>query len=380
MYRGGGEAVCVQTIEALKGDYDVTLMTVGEEIDFAKLNDYFGTSLGAEEVDVLFLDTHPIKEIRAVLKYISDALPFDTELLRLKTGISDRKVSKLRGEYDLLISTQCETPFQKGVIDYIHFPFHPESAEKYGSDLEYNRGMPFYSLYDRLVDYLRPKGGDGDGEKSVLVNSQWTGEVVTEAYGLQSRVLYPPVRIGDFSAPPLSQREDGIVCVGRVETNKRILRNIEIIDELNEDYDLHLHVVGNISDTTYGRQVKERARGKSYIQLEGRVPRERLIEIIESHKFGIHGMDAEHFGIAVAEMVAGGCISFVPNDGGQVEIVGENPDLVYEDKGDAVAKISRMLDNPDLQASTRSKLEGREELFSAERFKKEMAEIVAEEV
>jgi glycosyltransferase involved in cell wall biosynthesis len=42
-------------------------------------------------------------------------------------------------------------------------------------------------------------------------------------------------------------------------------------------------------------------------------------------RYGIHGMLDEHFGMAPAELAAAGCIVFVPNDGGQVEIVDDDP-------------------------------------------------------
>jgi hypothetical protein len=37
--------------------------------------------------------------------------------------------------------------------------------------------------------------------------------------------------------------------------------------------------------------------------------------IVSRHRFGLHGMKGEHFGIAPAELICGGCITFVPDDG-----------------------------------------------------------------
>jgi glycosyltransferase involved in cell wall biosynthesis len=84
----------------------------------------------------------------------------------------------------------------------------------------------------------------------------------------------------------------------------------------------------------------------------------------------------EHFGIAVAEMVKAGCIAFVPNDGGPVEIVGGDKRLVYQTKEEAITKIIRILSNPDEQASLRNYLNSRKELFSTERFMSQIREIV----
>ena len=62
-----------------------------------------------------------------------------------------------------------------------------------------------------------------------------------------------------------------------------------------------------------------------------------------SHRYGIHGMREEHFGMAPAEMVRAGVIVWVPRGGGQMEIVGREPALTVrvrrrcrsEDFGDA---------------------------------------------
>ena len=58
-----------------------------------------------------------------------------------------------------------------------------------------------------------------------------------------------------------------------------------------------------------------------------------------THRYGIHGMREEHFGMAPAEMARAGCIVWVPRGGGQMEIVGREPVLMYDSEDDAVEKI-----------------------------------------
>ena len=384
MYLGGGEAVCVQTLEALKADYEVTLLTVEEELDFQEINKYFGTGLSSEEINVEFLDPHPIREIRYLLRKIIEILPFETEFLRLKNVLIDWYLARLDDRYDLVVSTLGESAYQGASIDYVHYPsdyvyyyLDEESGSNYGPYMTGNNEIPFYFLYDALVNYLFPYEKYRTRDKTTLVNSNWTGRKIKKAYGVDYKVLYPPVKTGDFNPPPWNEKESGFIALGRIEREKRVLRSMEIIDELSDSYDIHLHLVGEIKDREYGEIVRKKAESSPAISLEGRVSRKRLIELIEGHKFGIHGMPAEHFGIAVAEMVAGGCIPFLPDDGGQVEIVEENPDLLYSDKDEAVEKISRMLDDPQLQKKTLRRLAGRAEEFSAERFRGKMREFVA---
>ena len=50
VWHGGAEVVALWTIEALKRDHQVTLLSYGERPDFARLNRRFGTSIAPGEV------------------------------------------------------------------------------------------------------------------------------------------------------------------------------------------------------------------------------------------------------------------------------------------------------------------------------------------
>ena len=72
--------------------------------------------------------------------------------------------------------------------------------------------------------------------------------------------------------------------------------------------------------------------------------------LIPQHRYGIHGMTGEHFGIAPAELQLAGCLTFVPSDGGQTEIVEGDERVMYHDVDDAVRKISHVLSDAALEA------------------------------
>ncbi len=67
-------------------------------------------------------------------------------------------------------------------------------------------------------------------------------------------------------------------------------------------------------------------------------------------------MREEHFGMAPAEMARAGAIVWVPRGGGQMEIVGREPALMYESDDDAVRKISAMLASASEQQRLREHL------------------------
>jgi glycosyltransferase involved in cell wall biosynthesis len=93
--------------------------------------------------------------------------------------------------------------------------------------------------------------------------------------------------------------------------------------------------------------------------------------------YGIHGMREEHFGMAPAEMVRAGMVVWVPNGGGQVEIVGNDPQLVFGSDEQAIDQIVRVLGNSDEQRRLRDALRERGKRFSTERFVTEVQEVVA---
>jgi glycosyltransferase involved in cell wall biosynthesis len=112
------------------------------------------------------------------------------------------------------------------------------------------------------------------------------------------------------------------------------------------------------------------------VSLDLDLPQRELAHVVASHRFGIHGMEGEHFGIAVAEMVNAGCIVFVPGSGGQVEIIDDCPDLTYTTRDEAVDKIAALLDDPVRQRTVRAQLAARRRRFSSEAFMQQMRSIV----
>ncbi len=215
-----------------------------------------------------------------------------------------------------------------------------------------------------------------------LVNSQWTGEVVKQAYGIEPIVLYPPVP-GDFSDVPWHDKENGFVCLGRFDPSKRIECIVAILAEVRKHVpDVHLHIIGTTASQDpaesrdYRQKIKELARANSsWVSLHQNLARHELTALLSRHRYGLHAHQTEHFGIAVAEMVSAGCITFVPDDGGQVEIV-QDEALIYHDEPDAVRKIIAVLRNSDEQARLSTRLAQRKQALSNQKFVENIRDIV----
>jgi hypothetical protein len=107
------------------------------------------------------------------------------------------------------------------------------------------------------------------------------------------------------------------------------------------------------------------------------VTRDEIRRLMARHRYGIHGMREEHFGMAPAEMVRAGMIVWVPGGGGQVEIVGDEPALLFDTEEEAGGKILDVLERGSEQGRLREHLQTRSALFGTNRFMDEVRSIVA---
>lgn len=360
---GGGEAVGLWSAQVLSESYTITILTF-DDVNLKDLDGFYGTSLQSKNVSVC-------------------VLPLPRFLARSKSGFTMLRqyymmywCKRLRQQFSLFISTYNEMDFGGRGIQYIHFPLMAGVRVAKVGDPDFpgtwrHRFFPVRWLYNaagRLLSRYNPKRMR---ENVTLVNSDWTGGIVQKVYSISTTTVYPPVACHwNCGIMEFTERENGFVTVGRLEPAKKIMEIIEILGAVRQaGFDVHLHVVGKKCDELYyGRLRAIQESNVSWITLEEGINRTALLGLLSSHRYGIHGRVNEHFGIAVAEMVKMGCIVFVPDSGGQVEVVGGNPALVYSSQEEAVEKIIAVLRDTKLQRDLHLEARRRGELFSVERF------------
>ena len=184
----------------------------------------------------------------------------------------------------------------------------------------------------------------------------------------------------DVSYWGIGKRETGFVCIGRIIPEKRIETIIEILEGVRgKGHDVHLHVVGDADNSHYARNLRGHCleRNLGWVSFEGMLDERSKNELIANHLFGISGRKGEPFGIAVAEMVQVGSIVFVPDSGGQVEIVNHD-DLVYCSVADAIDKIDMVLGSQDIQNRLREHLAKGAQRFSVDHFQTGIKSVVSE--
>jgi glycosyltransferase involved in cell wall biosynthesis len=367
---GGGVAVTASIIEALKTGHEVSALT-WLPVDVEAIDRMFGTRLVESDFKVLL----PPLFLRTIVKLNPYLSPFKFAFLL-------RICKKIRNEYDVIVSVNNEADFCRKGIQYIHDPpywiysVHGKPRPNVGLLLPHHLWAVFKGRYR---PWMIVAGFSYDRMKAnlTLANSDWTKEKLRESYGIESKTIYPPV-LGSFPKVPWEEKENGFICIGRVSPWKQLLRVISIVSAVRERIpNVHLHIIGATSEEAYGKRLLRHAKAHPWIMMSEKMTRNELTKMISEHRYGIHGMINEPFGLAVAEMVCGGCIVFVPRDGGPSEIVGRDERLVYETVDEAASKIVQVMMKAKLQTALRSQLRLGCKRFSQQRFAYEIRDIVA---
>lgn len=367
---GGSEAAVLWTIEALKRDHDVTLISLAG-VDLDRLNTYYDTAL--EPGDFSFRRVPLPLALRNLKKFDG-----------LKGRFLLRYVQRAAAEFDVLISGYGPMDFGKpGIQRIADFSF----VEEWRLDLNPTfRQWKHWFYGDTLArraylgfcDRIATQDPEAWKQNITVTNSEWSADRMLKKYGIPSKVLYAPVS-GNYPSVPYADRENGFVCLSRISPEKRVHSIIEIVRQVRErGHDVHLHVLGGIDGSEYANQVRRLAEQyREWVFLEGAVYGDNKRQWLARHRFGLHARPNEPFGIAVAEMVLAGCIVFVPEGGGQVEIV-NHPGLIFQSDEDAVEKIDAVLTHEAEREKLLDHLRLRSRSFSATSFMESIRSVVAE--
>jgi glycosyltransferase involved in cell wall biosynthesis len=329
-FQGGADAVCLATCEALARDHDVTLFTISET-DLGVLADRFDA-----DVDGVSMQTMPgAGQIAAALgragPWVGPQLPFRSTLV-------GRQFRRHAAAFDLAVSTANEFSLSIPSVQYVHYP------QFYRRRIDDDAGR-LNPLWSRLTG---PDSAALD-DVTLLANSAWTADVVERIYGDRPAVVHPPVARID-GRRPWEQRERGIVAVGRIAPDKRIHEAFAVLDGLRErGHEVHLHVVGAAprSYREYVDRVTAMADARPNATLERDVSRERLEELLCTHRYGLNLKPEEHFGMCVAEYVAAGMVAFAPASGGQQEVLDSREDRLFASTDEAVELVDSAVTNGD---------------------------------
>jgi len=257
MGRGGSEAQCMQIIEALKNDFDVTLITT-RIVDLDHLNAFYGTSVSQGDISIR----------------ISPA-PFfmknNSGFAALRGSFYSRFTRRIGREYDLCISAYNLSDWNVPALHFIaDFTWDRDLANIFdplpgkGAKLIHKNNLLrkiYLSACRTVQGKPKPKESFFDGTHKIIAISKWTAGIIRQKYGYAcDAIIYAPV-MTVFQSVDWENKEFGFVSIGRIAQEKRVEQQIEILEKVRAlDHDIHFHIIGAIGNDPYGRMIKKNAK------------------------------------------------------------------------------------------------------------------------
>jgi glycosyltransferase involved in cell wall biosynthesis len=363
---GGGNAVAAWVLQALRERFDVSLATL-QAPDYADLNRNWGTSLRPGDVRV---HVAPRRYTRLLRSLPTPGALLETCLtMRLARALDERR------RYDVLLGTQNEADFGRRGITYVHHPWvylpRPEDEMRW-----YHRIPGTLTAYRAICQAISRGSNEGLRRNLSLANSSFIAGRIRAVHGIDSTVVFPPVT-SEFPERRWEDRVDAVVALGRLNGSKRWEMAVAVVDELRRrGRAVELTLIGHEDDRDYQARLVALAASRPWFRIRTNLSRDELKAEVVRHRYAIHTMENEHFGMAPAELLRAGCLLFAHDSGGPVEIVGGEKRLLFADVADAAEKLEQALSDPRQAADLRRHLAARRALFSTETFCAAMCRIV----
>ena len=368
---GGGNGVAAWMLQALVEAHAVTVLSWWP-VDVDPINRFFGTTLRASSFSRVV--------VPSAWRLVPDHLPVPAALLR--SSLVMRYTRRMVDNFDVVVGVHNETDYGRRGIQYVHYPAYLRPRPDV--DLRwYHRFTPLLNAYYAAADKLAGFSFERMRSNLTLCNSNWTASHIHRLLGIEAQTLYPPV-VGTNSELRWEERRRAFLAMGRISPEKEYERVMRILARVRAHAsDITLTIVGTWDAKTRGYQqhLVQLARtldpAGSWVTFRRDLSRGDVRMLLNTTRYGIHGMREEHFGMAPAEMMRAGMIVWVPNGGGQVEIVGDAPRLRYDSEDQAVENILAVITRPHEERRMREHLAAQGEQFSEERFMTAVRAIVA---
>ncbi len=281
--------------------------------------------------------------------------PGSMYLLRL--AFLHRSAKALSGMFEVCVSTYNELDFGKPGIQYIH---HPSFANRallkemhiLGRQSVLDRVPQLELIHRKIVSRISGDTEIGFARNLTLVNSVFMRDLVSRAYGFCSEVVYPAavVDLSNIGGSSWMEREERFVTISRIAADKGLLALIDLFSSLQKEFPrADFAILGRGHDTGYENLLSLRAKELGVrLKIVKDLSDREMKAYLEKTKYYVQGKVNEHFGIAVVEAVAAGCLVMVHDSGGPTEIV-QRSDLRFNSSEDLISKIKRLIDDPPLR-------------------------------
>jgi len=199
-----------------------------------------------------------------------------------------------------------------------------------------------------------------------LCNSHFTKQLVKKLYGIESKVMYPPVQVKPFLKTDLKRKRKYSVIIAKPEVPSGITMLPEVIQKMPKN--IEFVVIGRADQI--GLKVINTLIIRGYnIKYLGYVSEKEKISLLQTRSHYLHLALNEAFGMTIVEAMAAGCIPVAHKSGGVPEYLPEN--LLYSDPSEAAEIIlAGVGDDLNLKQELRNIAKN----FSEERFRTKFAD------
>ncbi len=331
---GGTQAVVLWILEALKGEYQLTLYCRDEPLQLQRLNQLYGTNLSASD----------FRQVRIT----SPRLP--KRLFLLERSLLLRRLRKTfrTEQYAAVVSADKEIDLGRKVIQYLHHPV----IDIYIKDD--SRADVMHKTYHRVCAAISGVTWEGLKHNISLTNSSYSAKILERRYGIKASVVYPPTLVNASGVLPWNERKDMFVMIARLSPEKRIEDAVKILQRIRETHpDTELALIGPDNGSVYAQRLRDMLARHAWVHYLGSQRKTEIGKIFDNVRYFINTRQDEPFGMVVAEAQSVGVIPFVFDGGGQTEIVAD-PRLVFSSEDDAVEKIESVMGDEHLQSQLAS--------------------------
>lgn len=238
----------------------------------------------------------------------------------------------LRLKCDIIIDSVSNTILPITNISYIHYPFLNSGIKK---NLINNLFFMPYKIFIKN-NFARIN------TRMILSNSNYTKNPINQIFGMNAKVLYPPVNIKNLIPRNLkNDRQNNVVTISRIKEEK-MLTMIPIIAKSVEN--VNFYIIGLLDSINEYQKIKyliNKLKLSNRVKILPNASRSELIYLLQNSKIYLHTMIGEHFGISIIEGMASGCIPIVHNSGGPREFVPRN--LLYNNIEEAINLIKTQI-------------------------------------
>lgn len=273
----------------------------------------------------------------------------------------------LMKNYDLVFYlSDGSIPFLFGKKNILHFqvPFHDVSGKNTKNKFKL-----------RTID-------------KVVCNSFFTKKVIDEEFGINSKVIYPPIAVEDFSE---RKKEDVILSVGRFSSLLQSKRQDVLIKAFKKAKFSKIKLVlaggTDVGKNEFFENLKEQAKGENieiienpdFNDLKALYAKAKIFWVAAG--FGIDEKASpervEHFGMTTVEAMAAGCVAIALKKGGQKEIIEDGVNgFLWETEKELIEKTRLLLKNNALREKMAKKAKERSKIFSKNRFCQDVLKLV----